>query len=135
VSASIDRQGDTLLLTVDGRTTSFLHVHDGTVLWLGRDGSAWPLAEQERAGRREGAASHSGELRSPMPGTVLDVRVAEGETVVEGQALLLVEAMKMEHTIAAPYDGVVQELQVRAGQSVAVDQLLVSVAPAEQETA
>jgi acetyl-CoA/propionyl-CoA carboxylase biotin carboxyl carrier protein len=68
-----------------------------------------------------------------MPGTVLDVRVAEGETVVEGQALLLVEAMKMEHTIAAPYAGVVQDLQVRTGQSVAVDQLLVSVAAAEAD--
>ncbi len=135
VAASLDRDGPTLLLTVDGRTTSFLHVHDGAVLWLGRDGSAWQLTEVERAGRRASAGSHTGELRSPMPGTVLAVRVEEGETVVAGQSLLLVEAMKMEHTIAAPHDGTVRELQVRTGQSVAVDQLLVTVAPAEEATA
>ncbi len=133
VAASLDRDGPILLLTVDGRTTSFLHVHDGAVLWLGRSGSAWQLTEEERAGRRDSTGSHTGELRSPMPGTVLAVRVEEGETVVAGQSLLLVEAMKMEHAIAAPHDGTVQELQVRTGQSVAVDQLLVTVAPAESE--
>jgi acetyl-CoA/propionyl-CoA carboxylase biotin carboxyl carrier protein len=132
VAASIDRDGPTLLLTVDGRTTSFLHVHDGAVLWLGSQGSAWQLTEQERAGRRDGAGSHTGELLSPMPGTVLAVRVEEGETVGAGQSLLVVEAMKMEHTIAAPHDGTVHDLQVRTGQSVAVDQLLVTVAPADE---
>jgi acetyl-CoA/propionyl-CoA carboxylase biotin carboxyl carrier protein len=132
VAASIDRDGDTLVLTVDGHTTSFLHVHDGPVLWLGRDGAAWPLTEQEHAGRREGAAAHSGELRSPMPGTVLAVRVGEGETVAAGHPLLVVEAMKMEHTIAAPHDGVVRELSVHTGQQVVVDQLLVTVEPGEE---
>jgi acetyl-CoA/propionyl-CoA carboxylase biotin carboxyl carrier protein len=135
VSAALERDGERLLLTVDGRTTSFVHAHDGAVLWLGREGAAWPLTEQQHAGPAEGALSHTGELRSPMPGTVLAVRVGEGETVVAGQPLLLVEAMKMEHTIAAPHDGVVQELSVRTGQQVAVDQLLATVTAAGEATA
>jgi biotin carboxyl carrier protein len=51
-----------------------------------------------------------------MPGAVLAVSVAEGDTVVARQPLLVIEAMKMEYTIAAPADGVVSELAVCEGQ-------------------
>ena len=59
-----------------------------------------------------------------MPGAVVAVHVAEGERVEEGQVLLVVEAMKMEHALAAPHAGVVVELPARAGDQVVVDQLL-----------
>jgi acetyl-CoA/propionyl-CoA carboxylase biotin carboxyl carrier protein len=67
-----------------------------------------------------------------MPGTVLAVRVAEGDQVTAGTPLLVVEAMKMEHTITAPVDGVVSELYVHAGQQVALDEPLALVIPEEQ---
>jgi acetyl-CoA/propionyl-CoA carboxylase biotin carboxyl carrier protein len=66
-----------------------------------------------------------------MPGTVLDVRVHAGEKVTAGQALLVVEAMKMEHTITAQIDGIVAELPVRAGQQVALDEQLALITPEE----
>jgi acetyl-CoA/propionyl-CoA carboxylase biotin carboxyl carrier protein len=64
-----------------------------------------------------------------MPGTVTVVKVAKGEQVVAGQGLLVVEAMKMEHVIAAPYDGTVAEIDVAAGTAVAMDQVLAVVTP------
>jgi 3-methylcrotonyl-CoA carboxylase alpha subunit len=62
-----------------------------------------------------------------MPGLVISVDVAEGDQVVKGDRLLTVEAMKMEHTLRAPFDGFVQKLPVSAGARVSENQLVVSV--------
>ncbi|TCC40386.1 acetyl/propionyl/methylcrotonyl-CoA carboxylase subunit alpha [Kribbella speibonae] len=69
----------------------------------------------------------AGSLVAPMPGTVIRVGVAVGDVVKQGQPLLWLEAMKMEHTIAAPADGVVGELTVEAGQQVEVGAVLAVV--------
>jgi propionyl-CoA carboxylase alpha chain len=69
----------------------------------------------------------AGSLVAPMPGTVIRVGVQVGEVVKQGQPLLWLEAMKMEHTIAAPADGVVGELTVEAGQQVEVGAVLAVV--------
>ncbi|MET9270154.1 biotin carboxylase N-terminal domain-containing protein [Kribbella sp. NPDC003557] len=69
----------------------------------------------------------AGSLVAPMPGTVIRVGVAVGDVVKQGQPLLWLEAMKMEHTIAAPADGVVGELKVAAGQQVEVGAVLAVV--------
>ena len=53
--------------------------------------------------------------------------MAAGEAVTKGQPLVVVEAMKMEHTLVAPLDGSVSDVLVRVGQQVAVDELLVAV--------
>jgi acetyl-CoA/propionyl-CoA carboxylase biotin carboxyl carrier protein len=71
-------------------------------------------------------------VRSPMPGSVIAVRVAAQDPVAKGDVLLVVEAMKMEHALAAPLDGVVSELAVRVGDQVVVDQLLATVTPPDQ---
>ncbi len=71
----------------------------------------------------------AGSLLAPMPGTVVRVAVQRGDAVQQGQPLLWLEAMKMEHAIAAPRDGVVTELPVYAGQQVDVGTLLGVVAP------
>jgi len=69
-----------------------------------------PLA---RAGENAGGGSS---LRAPMPGLVKVVRAAAGESVGKGQPLLVLEAMKMEHTITAPYDGVIAEIAAEGAQ-------------------
>jgi acetyl-CoA/propionyl-CoA carboxylase biotin carboxyl carrier protein len=63
-----------------------------------------------------------------MPGTVLAVHVAPGDTVSAGQAIAVVEAMKMEHTVTAPVAGTVSELMVNAGQQVGLDETLAIIA-------
>ena len=66
--------------------------------------------------RAQDAATGTGSLRAPMPGFVAVVHVTEGEAVRKGQPLLVLEAMKMEHTIAAPHDGIIAEIVSSATQ-------------------
>ena len=72
-------------------------------------------------------AGRAGSLVAPMPGAVLRVLVEPGAEVVAGQALLTMEAMKMEHTVVAPAAGVVAEVLVRAGQQLDSGQPLVRI--------
>jgi acetyl-CoA/propionyl-CoA carboxylase biotin carboxyl carrier protein len=74
--------------------------------------------------REEGAADP--QVRSPMPGTVVSVSVSDGDHVDEGQVLLSVEAMKMEHQLVAPLDGTVH-ISVKPGDLVKADQVLATV--------
>ncbi len=106
---------------------------DKDVLWLGHDGASWALTEAEfLVGAAGGAAASGGPVKSPMPGTVLVVRAQQGEEVTAGQALFVVEAMKMEHTVTAPVDGVLAEVNVQAGQQVRLDQVLALVVSHEE---
>jgi propionyl-CoA carboxylase alpha chain len=73
----------------------------------------------------------AGSLVAPMPGSVTRVGVQVGDEVKQGQPLVWLEAMKMEHTIAAPADGVVSELKVEAGQQVEVGAVLAVVGERE----
>ena len=61
----------------------------------------------------------SGGLVSPLPGAVIRVLIKDGEAVQKGQALMIIEAMKMEHTIAAPQSGTVKRIYFAAGEQVA----------------
>jgi 3-methylcrotonyl-CoA carboxylase alpha subunit len=76
-----------------------------------------------------GEGAVEGRLSAPMPGKVLSVAVAAGQAVRRGQALAVMEAMKMEHTIHAPRDGVVQELLVAVGEQVAEGAELLRLQP------
>ena len=74
-----------------------------------------------------GAAAGDGAIFAPMPGKVTSVEISTGEMVSKGQRLLTLEAMKMEHGMVAPFDGVVAELNATAGQQVQVDALLAKI--------
>jgi len=74
-----------------------------------------------------GAAAGDGAILAPMPGKVTSVEVSKGEKVAKGQRLLTLEAMKMEHGLTAPFDGVVTELNAKAGAQVQVDVLLAKI--------
>jgi propionyl-CoA carboxylase alpha chain len=70
----------------------------------------------------------AGSLLAPMPGSVVRIGAAVGDTVTAGQPILWLEAMKMEHTITAPAAGVLTELTVTVGHQVDVDAVLAVVA-------
>ncbi|EMD29793.1 ATP-binding protein [Amycolatopsis azurea] len=135
VRVSARREGD--LLEVRHPTGFHRYRHaagSGRTVWLARDGHSFAIGERERLRSAAGAAGGAGPVTSPMPGTVLVVKVAAGDVVSAGTPLVVVEAMKMEHTITAPIDGVVSELPVRAGQQVALDETVAVVTPQKDDS-
>ena len=76
----------------------------------------YTFAVPDPLARADESAAAAGSLRAPMPGLVKLVRVAAGEAVTKGQPLLILEAMKMEHTIAAPHDGIIAEIATEGAQ-------------------
>ena len=80
-------------------------------------------------------SASSGDILSPMPGKIIAVEVAVGQAVTKGQKLLTLEAMKMEHSLVAPFDGTVAELNAVAGSQVQVEALLARIEPAAGEAA
>jgi len=116
----------------DGTQLSLIHHTSGNAHEITLGGTTVhveivdPLAARRR--RREDEMSSGGAVNAPMPGRVVRVLVAQGETVRKGAGLLILEAMKMENEIQAPTDGVVEELFVAPGQTVEAGAELVRIA-------
>jgi 3-methylcrotonyl-CoA carboxylase alpha subunit len=121
VTVRADGRADILLAGREQPQTIDLAEPMRTVLWPGHV-SVFAAAQSYGFGvpdpfaRSEEAASHADTLRAPMPGLVKIVRVAKGEAVTRGQPLLVLEAMKMEHSIAAPRDAVLAEVIAEGAQ-------------------
>lgn len=79
-----------------------------------------------------GHSVHDGDILAPMPGKVIAVDVAAGQRVSKGQRLMVLEAMKMEHALTAPFDGTVAELTAVAGAQVQVEALLARIDAADE---
>jgi 3-methylcrotonyl-CoA carboxylase alpha subunit len=124
------RRTDTFLL--DGATIGIEHgaAEPGSEavdsLLIAEGGQVWQLTPWRAAGGTVGAAG-DGAILAPMPGRVIAVDVAAGDAVTKGQKLLTLEAMKMEHGLTAPFDGVVAELNTAVGSQVQVDAMLVRI--------
>jgi 3-methylcrotonyl-CoA carboxylase alpha subunit len=109
------RPGQTV--SVDGQTILFA------------DGAGWAIGP-ERAGAEAGGGSvGDGAILAPMPGRIVSVAAAQGDTVVAGQRLVVLEAMKMEQALVAPFAGRVAELRAIEGGQVTEGSLLVRVEP------
>ncbi len=94
-------------------------------------GQSFLFSVRAPTGGSAAAAAGDGAIVAPMPGKVTSVEVAAGEMVTKGQRLLTLEAMKMEHGLVAPFDGVVAELNAVAGAQVQVDAVLARVEKAD----
>ncbi len=100
-------------------------VTDAGVLFV--DGEAWAYGPL-RAGHAGGSAGHSdGAIIAPMPGRVIALMVAKGDRVTRGQPLVVIEAMKMEQTLSAPFNGVVSEMKVLAEAQVVEGSVLMQL--------
>jgi 3-methylcrotonyl-CoA carboxylase alpha subunit len=124
--------GEAVVLGDAARPSAGLRqAEDGEWVWLNEAGETF--AFRRFAARGSGQASAAdGVILAPMPGKVIAVDVAEGQTVSAGQRLLVLEAMKMEHALAAPFAGRVEALAVRAGAQVQVEAVLCRVVPADE---
>ncbi|GAA3027841.1 acetyl/propionyl/methylcrotonyl-CoA carboxylase subunit alpha [Gordonia defluvii] len=101
----------------------------GTQRWVCGEDGTWVMQLAHRLETSEDADA-AGDVRSPMPGTVVAVPGVDGQTVDTGDPLVVVEAMKMEHTLRAPVAGVAS-VTVRAGEKVDAQQILAHVAVPE----
>ncbi|MGV9006655.1 MAG: acetyl/propionyl/methylcrotonyl-CoA carboxylase subunit alpha [Brevundimonas sp.] len=90
------------------------------------NGSAFEIRAFRRAGAGGGTAS-DGSLRAPMPGKIVATPVKAGDTVTKGQPVIVLEAMKMEHALVAPFDGVVGSVGFAVGEQVGADAVLATV--------
>ena len=125
----IDATGDTWRLAFAGLQLAVRHAFDAEGrLHLEVDGAQAVITDltMQPARSRESASS-SGRLTPPMNGRVVAVLAAAGATVKRGQGLIVLESMKMEHTLAAPCDGVLAELTCAVGDQVAPGKLLARV--------
>jgi propionyl-CoA carboxylase alpha chain len=119
-------------LEVDGLRRLYRVHRVGTQTYVDASNGSNALTEVPRFGQPDKAAP-SGSLIAPMPGLVLRVMADVGATVVAGQPLVVLEAMKMEQTVAAPADGTVAELHVKAGDQVITGQVLAVVDASDQQ--
>jgi acetyl/propionyl-CoA carboxylase alpha subunit len=126
VEVEIIRAGNGQLeLLIDGERITAYVSSDGAKRWVTVNGQTVVLTKSSGAKRRSSGHDQSAGLVAPMPGLVRSVNVEEGESVMKGQTLLTVEAMKMEIRIQAPKDGVVKSLTVKVGQTVEREQILI----------
>ena len=94
-------------------------------------GGAKPRPKRKRGGGSGGAGvAGSGQVAVPMQGTIVKVNVEVGDTVSAGDAVVVLEAMKMENNVAADIDGTITEVKAEAGQSVAAGEVVVVIEPA-----
>ncbi|WP_020109678.1 biotin carboxylase N-terminal domain-containing protein [Nocardia sp. 348MFTsu5.1] len=118
---------DAVVLTVSGVDRKFTVGRNGESVWADFAGGSVALVRQARF-VDPAEVNAPGSLLAPMPGSVIRVAVTLGQQVTRGEPLMWLEAMKMEHTIAATADGIVEELPVAPGQQVSVGEILAVIA-------
>lgn len=86
-----------------------------------------PAPEAPKAKKTQPVVGEGELMTAPMPGTILDILVTEGQRVNKGETVIILEAMKMENEIKSPVDGEISELNIRTGQPIEKNILLFSV--------
>lgn len=122
--------GDCLHIQLNGATQAIRHASQDAAIYFrsaGRNHVLRDLGAQPARSKNAGASD--GLLRAPMNGRVASLPVAAGQSVTAGQTLIVLEAMKMEHAIVAPCDGVLQNLLVIEGEQVAPGKVLAEIIP------
>ncbi|MEE6137913.1 acetyl/propionyl/methylcrotonyl-CoA carboxylase subunit alpha [Mycobacterium sp. 050128] len=131
-SASVEVERRSMSTTLDGLRREYRWAEANRHLWIADERGTWHLREAEEATIHRASDARQAEVLSPMPGSVIAVQVDSGAEVSEGDVVVVVEAMKMEHSLAAPISGRV-ELLVSVGDQVTVDQVLARLVPDSEE--
>jgi len=110
--------GNDLVLKIADRTVSGTVVRDGEHIHVFSQGVHTDLYYSDALAHAGETEAEGGRLTAPMPGKIVAVLVAKAQEVKKGDALLIMEAMKMEHTISAPHDGVIDDVLYAVGDQV-----------------
>lgn len=127
---AVERTPEGLRLHFGGRWYTVAVSVQSKERWLTWEGQTYRFTRRvARARRSEGQGGGDGLLRAPMPGQIRALKVQVGEQVTQGQTVLIMEAMKMEIQVKAPFTGTVTRLEVREGDVVEREALLGEVRP------
>jgi len=126
VSATVQLESDQMSVTLAGLRREYRCAEADRHLWIADERGTWQLREAEEQKIHRVAGERPAEVVSPMPGSVIAVQVNSGAEVSEGDVVVVVEAMKMEHSLAAPVSGQVEVL-VSVGEQVKVEQVLARI--------
>ncbi|MEB4211323.1 acetyl/propionyl/methylcrotonyl-CoA carboxylase subunit alpha [Mycobacterium sp. 94-17] len=133
-SAAAQVEPTRMSVTLDGVRRDYHWAEADRHLWIADERGTWHLREAEENTIHRAAGAARAEIVSPMPGSVIAVQASSGTAVSEGDVVVVVEAMKMEHSLAATISGRVEVL-VSVGDQVTVDQVLARLAPEESGAA
>ncbi|MBF8756200.1 acetyl/propionyl/methylcrotonyl-CoA carboxylase subunit alpha [Pseudomonas guariconensis] len=120
-------QGEHLCHEHNGLRRRHLAIHRGDALYLQWNGEMHAVSTFDPIAEAEASHSHQGGLSAPMNGSIVRVLVEPGQAVEAGTALVVLEAMKMEHSIRAPHDGTVKALFCQEGDMVSEGAVLVEL--------
>ena len=130
LSASVQLEREQMRVTLDGVRREYRWAEADRHFWIADERGTWHIREAEEQKIHRAAGDRPAEVVSPMPGSVIAVQVSSGAEISEGDVVVVVEAMKMEHSLAAPVSGRVEVL-VSVGDQVTVDQVLARLVPPE----
>jgi 3-methylcrotonyl-CoA carboxylase alpha subunit len=122
----VERDANSLTVKLGGETVRGTVIRDGAAFHVFAGGEHRMLDYIDPMAHAGQAEAEGGRLTAPMPGKIVSVLVGKGDTVEKGAPLLIMEAMKMEHTIAAPAKGLVEDLLYAVGDQVAEGAQLLS---------
>ena len=122
------------LATIDGVQQRYRMCQDGKQSWLQWQGHSVCFEDATHSAAGGSDQAGSGQIRAPMDGAVIEVCAKAGDAVKRGQVLVIMEAMKMEHSLKADCDGTVESADLAVGSQVKRQQLLVSIKPDSPET-
>ncbi len=128
-----DVETRSLNLIINGQQHTAYVTSDESHTYVALAGNTWKLERPQPQRRRKGAGvdAASGQLEAAMPSQVLEILVSEGDEVERGQTLLLLEAMKMESRITAPFAGKIGQIHCQTDQVVDRGQHLLDLSPYE----
>jgi 3-methylcrotonyl-CoA carboxylase alpha subunit len=134
ILAEGERRADAALsILLDGARKEITVLDHGAETAVFLDGESWRLTEIDPLAARAGEDPAAGRLTAPMPGRVTQLMVEPGTSVRRGQPLIVIEAMKMEHTVTAPADGVVEAVRFAPGDLVEEGAELMALTPEPEE--
>ncbi|MDI9635138.1 biotin/lipoyl-containing protein [Kamptonema cortianum] len=129
---TVKRWGEKLLVNSGGKTYTAVALRRGDTTYISFKGKVYEITKVKPGGSGSGGAN-SGESRAPMPGQIVEITAAVGDSVVAGTKLMVLEAMKMQQPIVAGVGGVVTSIDVSLNDQVTDGQLLATVKPEDSE--
>lgn len=117
------------VVTVDGKPHRVRIAASGSDIFVHAGGFAWTVTALDET-QATGAGARSDRISAPMPGVVVSVAASKGAQVRAGETILVIESMKLETTIAAPHDAIIEDLPLQTGQSFDKGAMLVRFAAA-----